>query len=360
MDGGRARGNSQLGVRSPTFEPSSTPPTFSAIVPVRNASRTIETCLKALRAAGGDELDLVVVDDGSTDGSAQRARPFADTLVSSDCRGAAGARNVGARHAGGDVLVFTDSDVVVPPHSFSVLRDVFVAAGAPDAVQGVYSAECPHRNAASQYKNLYYHFSWTRRVRDVRLASAATFFLAIRRDAFFGIGGFDERIHEPTVEDADLGYRLLRGGGTVLLDTRLQVVHDRRYTLAQLLLYDHRLAAAKTRFILRQVARRDVSVIRPRDGWAVSTARAGEMKAWLASLGLIPVGMVAAVMGVWPIAALAAVGIVLLHLPFLLFVAKAGGIGLACKTGLITFADAAMVDAGIIWGLLSYLAGRRY
>ena len=57
---------------------------------------------------------------------------------------------------------------------------------------------------------------------------------------------------------------------------------------------------------------------------------------------------------------LAAAGIVLLHLPFLLFVAGAGGIGLACKAGLITFADAAAVDAGIVWGLLSYLAGRRY
>jgi glycosyltransferase involved in cell wall biosynthesis len=305
-------------------------------------------------------LELVVVDDGSTDDSAALAGPLADTLIPSERRGASGARNLGALHATGDVLVFTDADVVVPSHAFTVLQEVFGAAEAPDAVQGVYAAACPHHNAASQYKNLYYHYSWTKRVRNPRLASAASFFLAIRKDVFVSLGGFDERIHAPTVEDADLGYRLVRSGGSIVLDTRLEVVHDRRYGLAELLRYDCRLAAAKTRFMLRRVVDRDVKVVHPSDGWAVSTARAGEMKAWLASLGLLPLGVVAAAVRLWLAAALSAAGIVILHLPFLSFVAREQGVGLACKTVCITFADAAVVDAGIVWGLLSFLVGRRY
>jgi hypothetical protein len=258
------------------------------------------------------------------------------------------------------IIVFVDADVLVPPSAFTVLREVFASVDPPDAVQGVYAATCPQQNAASQYKNLYYHYSWTRRVRNPRLASAASFFLAIRREVFTALGGFDERIHAPTVEDADLGYRLVRSGGTIVLDARIQVVHDRRYGLAELFRYDCRLAAAKTRFMLRRVAQCDASVMHPFRGWAVSTARAAEMKAWLVSLGLLPVAALAAVLRVWPVVVAATAGILGLHFPFLAFVARERSLGLACKTACITFGDAAVVDVGIAWGVLSFLAGRRY
>jgi glycosyltransferase involved in cell wall biosynthesis len=334
--------------------------TFSAIVPVRDSSRTLTRCLRSLRAAGGDGLELIVVDDGSTDDSAELARPWADKVISTHHRGASGARNLGARHAAGDVLVFADSDVQVPSDAFSLLADALAGAGSPEAVQGIYSADCPHPNAASQYKNLYYHYSWTRRVRNRHLTSAASFLLAVRSKVFRELGGFDEQIRQPTVEDADLGHRLVGRGGTILLDPRLQVVHDRYYGLLELLRYDRRLAAAKTRFILRRLARRDMGVVHPTTGWAVSTARAIEMVPWLASLGLLPVALLAGALRFWPVAGIAALAIPLLHAPFLLFVARTGGLGLACRTAFITFADAAAVDVGIVSGLVSFLAGREY
>ena len=333
---------------------------FSAIVPVRDSSRTLTRCLRSLRAAGGAGLEVVVVDDGSMDESAALAQSLADKVLSTGGLGASGARNLGARHATGDVLIFADSDVQVPRDAFSILTEVLADAASPEAVQGIYSADCPHPNAASQYKNLYYHYSWTRRVRNRHLTSAASFFLAVRRSVFLELGGFDEQIRQPTVEDADLGHRLVRRGGKILLDPRLQVVHDRHYGLFELLRYDGRLAAAKTRFILRRLACRDVGVVHPTTGWAVSTARAVEMLPWLASLGLLPAALLAAALGHLLVAGIAALAIPALHVPFLLFVARTVGPGLACKTGFITFADAAAVDAGIISGLVSFLAGRKY
>ena len=335
--------------------------TVSVVVPARDASRTIAPCLAALRQAGGPTLEIIVVDDGSRDETAVAARADASQVISLDISaGAARARNLGANAAARNVLVFVDADVVVPPDAFTLLREHFAGSGGPDAVQGIYAAVCPHSNAASQYKNLYYHYSWTHRIKNPSLASAASFFFAIRTSRFRELGGFDERITTPTVEDADLGYRIIRQGGRILLDPRIQVTHDRRYAVRELLRYDFRLASAKTRFMLRRLVAQDVAVLHPTDGWAVSTARAGEMKGWLASLACVPLGAFAACAGVWPVAAALGACVILFQLPFLVFVSRRCGVLQAGGIAALLVADIAAIDAGIVAGALSFLFGKRY
>jgi len=91
-------------------------PELSIIVPVRNGAGTLRACLEALVSAPGPARELIVVDDGSEDNSADIAASLGvRTLKYAHRLGCAGARNSGARHTTGPVLVFVDDDVVIHP-----------------------------------------------------------------------------------------------------------------------------------------------------------------------------------------------------------------------------------------------------
>lgn len=84
---------------------------ISVIVPVHNAERYLEEALRSVLAQGYRPLDLVVVDDGSRDGSAQVARSFPEVrLFRQENAGPAAARNRGLREAQGDLIAFIDAD----------------------------------------------------------------------------------------------------------------------------------------------------------------------------------------------------------------------------------------------------------
>src|SRR5262249_62311130 len=87
---------------------------ISVIVPVYNGRGTIERCLAALYAHRAPDVEIIVVDDGSADDSgAVAARTGARVLTLPANSGPAAARNHGASHACGEVLMFVDSDVAV-------------------------------------------------------------------------------------------------------------------------------------------------------------------------------------------------------------------------------------------------------
>ena len=332
------------------------------VVPVRNGSRTLGSCLEALREAGDDTVEIIVVDDDSDDESPQIAERYADrTIRLKSCAGAASARNVGAESSGGDIIVFVDSDVIVPETAFENLRKSFRSLDSPDAVQGIYALHCPYENAASQYKNIYYHFIWTHLVKDPWLNSAASFFLAVRRSVFQKIGGFDPRIVMPTVEDAEWGHRFVHEGYRILQNREIEVVHVRKYTLLGLVRYDFKLASAKVKFLLRRVLHcNDRSVFHFGSGFAVSTARAADMIPWLMSLVMLPMSLFLLLFGrilyclVFLIISLA------LQIPFFRFVMRKMGMRTAGKMISIMLMDMVAIDAGIGYGVLSFAAGKRY
>lgn len=86
----------------------------SVIVPVYNRDDTIERCLSMIRESKLDhELELIVVDNGSTDRSIEIAKRYADHVLFNRSRNIALARNKGAGKAQGELLVFIDSDIYV-------------------------------------------------------------------------------------------------------------------------------------------------------------------------------------------------------------------------------------------------------
>ena len=206
----------------------------SVIIPVFNGGPVFrETLASVLREAAADEV--LVVSDASTDGSDRVAEDLgAKVLRVPENAGPSRARNLGARAATGELLVFVDADVSLPPGVIGRMRGLFEGPEAPDAAFGSYddAPACP--GFAAQYRNLLHHH-----VHQTGRPEAVTFwagFGAVRTEVFLRLGGFDEA--RRWLEDVDLGARLIAAGGRIRLDRSLQVKHHKAWTLGAMLWTD--------------------------------------------------------------------------------------------------------------------------
>ena len=209
---------------------------ISVVVPVYNGASTLAKCLEALFASDYENFEVIVVNDGSTDATPQIAARYPCRLLNQPNMGAAQAKNAGAREATGELLFFTDDDVYVPPQALGYVAEA-LADPQVDGVVGLLGPDCPHSNFASQFKNLWMHYTYRRQPRRVGLffTSAA----GIRRGLFLHEGGFDSHYAGASItEDIEFGQRLLSKGYTVVMDQRLMVTHDKRYSGREVLRTD--------------------------------------------------------------------------------------------------------------------------
>lgn len=213
-------------------------PFFSVVVPVYNGGEVLASCLSAIRASSFDDLELIVVDDGSADDSAEVAERFgARVLETGRRRGPAAARNLGAREAVGRYLLFIDADCEPDSRTLGLLADELSADPRADAVFGSYDDAPTARGFVSQYKNLQHHW-----VHQSGGAEAETFWSgcgAVRRSVFEEVGGFDERRYpRPSIEDIELGYRIRRAGYSIRLAPSVQVKHHKNWGFFELVRTD--------------------------------------------------------------------------------------------------------------------------
>jgi CDP-glycerol glycerophosphotransferase len=115
-------------------------PLISVVVPVYDVEAYLPEALDSVLAQTYPALEVVVVDDGSTDGSGAIADDYAARdprvrVVHIENRGLGAARNEGLRHVRGELLAFADSDDVVPPDAYAVLHRQLRRTGA-DFVTG--------------------------------------------------------------------------------------------------------------------------------------------------------------------------------------------------------------------------------
>jgi hypothetical protein len=193
------------------MRPSPTVPTLAVIVPATDRPATLGRCRRAI-ARAADAPEEVHVVDGPPG------------------LGVCAARNRAAAAARSDVLVFVDADVAVAPDAFRRIRGAFAADPELTAVFGSYCDDPPAPGTVSAFRNLLHHH-----VHQEGAGPAQTFWAglgAVRRDAFARAGGFDaERYRRPSVEDIELGGRLVSGGARIRLDPALQGTHLKRWTL---------------------------------------------------------------------------------------------------------------------------------
>jgi CDP-glycerol glycerophosphotransferase len=114
----------------------------SVVVPVYNVADYLPACLDSLLGQQHTDLEIVVVDDGSTDGSGSLADAYAARdarirVVHTDNRGLGAARNEGLRHVTGQYLAFADSDDVVPPSAYAVMVESLNRTGSDFATGSI-------------------------------------------------------------------------------------------------------------------------------------------------------------------------------------------------------------------------------
>lgn len=210
--------------------------TVSVIMPVFNGIEFIQKSIPPLvtMRERGEVLEVIVVDDNSTDDTADYAKKLGATVISSGGRlGPGGARNVAAGQAKGDILWFIDADVVVHEDTARIMISGYENEEIV-AVFGSYDDNPPAQNFLSQYKNLVHHYYHQRAKRE-----ASTFWSGcgtVRKDAFLEQGGFDiEMFKRPSIEDIELGYRLINAGGKLVLMTEMQCTHLKIWRFANLI-----------------------------------------------------------------------------------------------------------------------------
>ncbi len=210
---------------------------ISVIIPFYNAAAYLEGCLEALRRSKHQNYELILVNDGSSDGSAETARRYSERVLSfSSPRGPAFARNRGAEAAKGDILFFIDADIICFPDTLGRVGEAFAADRDLAAVIGSYDDAPPAANFVSRYKNLTHHF-----VHQNASSAASTFWTgcgAVKRSIFQEFGGFDESFQKPSIEDIELGYRMRARGHKISLCKQLIVKHAKRWTFTGLLRSD--------------------------------------------------------------------------------------------------------------------------
>lgn len=144
----------------------------------------IQVAAEHLRTHSDAEVEVVVVDNNSTDETASIARARGAAVVHESVQGIARARNAGARHAQGDVLVFVDADVLLPPALFEAIHD---AMSDPACIGGGMDVEYrPRRRSMRLYLR-----AWRLLARRMRLVQGATQFC--RRSVFEQVGGYAEQ-----------------------------------------------------------------------------------------------------------------------------------------------------------------------
>jgi glycosyltransferase involved in cell wall biosynthesis len=237
---------------------------ISVVIPAYNADLTLERCLDSLDGQTVRPFQVILVDDCSSDGTPVKARARGIKVISfSERRGPARARNEGAGLAEGEIILFLDSDVVVPSDLIERISALFEADPLTAAVQTLYSPYCPAADPVSRYQNFYYFYALDR-IRGNCTATFATWCAAIRKDTFLQVGGFNASIPEPTVEDEELGYEIADRGGRILLARDIQVTHLASYNVAQFMARRLRMARAQAksgwRSVIDRLLRRYINI----------------------------------------------------------------------------------------------------
>ncbi len=205
------------------------PPMVSVVICAYNAERTMEACLKSLRELDYPNYEVVVVDDGSRDRTAEIAARFPEfRLIRQPNKGLSVARNVGMQAALGEIVAYTDSDCVVDPHWLTFMVGAMTASGF-DACGGPNYAPhedgriegCVSASPGAPCQVL------TAEDRAEHLAGCNMVF---RKAVLQQIGGFDPQF-TAAGDDVDICWRALDAGFVLGFCPAAFVWHFRRNTI---------------------------------------------------------------------------------------------------------------------------------
>lgn len=209
-------------------------PYFSVIVPVYNRRDEVRDLLESLAKQTDDDFELLLVEDGSTERCDDIAAAYANQLrvqyFWKENEGRSIARNYGIERAQGSYFIFFDSDCVIPPHYFEVLKKALKehpvdCFGGPDAA----SEDFNRTQKAISFSMTAFLTTGGIRGGKVQLEKFVprSFNMGYSRRVWEAVGGFREMFSE----DIDMSTRIRKAGFSITLFREAYVYHKRRNTL---------------------------------------------------------------------------------------------------------------------------------
>ena len=200
-------------------------PSISVVVCTYNGRRTIRDTCEALLKLEYSNFEVIVIDDGSTDGAVDIAREYGFNVTSTPNRGLSNARNSGIEIATGEIVAYIDDDAYPDPHWLTYLAtsftdDSYVGAGGPNIAppgDGLI-AECIANALGGPM-----HVLLSDRVAE-HIPGCN---MAFRKAALEAVGGFDPQFRSAG-DDVDICWRLQQAGGKLAFSPAAMDWHHRR------------------------------------------------------------------------------------------------------------------------------------
>lgn len=204
-------------------------PPLSVVVCSYNGGKTLRECLQSLMELDYPDYEVILIDDGSTDGSAEIAANFPQVIYHhQENQGLSVARNVGAKLASGEIVAYTDSDCIADPLWLRYLVDGMLT----QKVEGIGGLNLPPTSDG-----------WIAKCVNASPGNPAHVMLddrhaehvpgcnmAFKRQVLLGLGGFDSQFRQAG-DDVDLCWRMLDANLQIGFAPAAMVWHHRRATI---------------------------------------------------------------------------------------------------------------------------------
>ncbi|UCG67543.1 MAG: glycosyltransferase [Deltaproteobacteria bacterium] len=241
---------------------------FSVIVPAYEAEATLPILLDSLSNQSYRDFEVIVADDCSKDGTSEVARSYDCKVIQLlENHGPAYCRNVGAKKARGEVLVFTDSDCCVDRHWLENIQKHFFQNGT-EAIMGRLMLR-PSTFLGDSISALGFPaggaigFDKIWKVDQKGFTdSLSSCNCAVKKDIFWKVGGFDESFPYPGGEDSFLAYNLRRLNYRIRYCPDVLVYHEARDSFRDFLKWQFRRGESSFIFSTKVSNRKDFLSLR--------------------------------------------------------------------------------------------------
>jgi cellulose synthase/poly-beta-1,6-N-acetylglucosamine synthase-like glycosyltransferase len=169
-----------------------------------------------------DHYEVIVVDDGSTDATADIAARYRARVLRQANRGPAAARNRGIAEARGEIILFTDADCAPAPDWIQQMTEP-LASPEISGAKGVYRTR--QEDLTARFIQIEYEDRYDYTARHEFVDFVDTYAAGYRRDTLVASGGFDTAFPFASVEDQELSFRLARAGHKMVFRPNAMVYH---------------------------------------------------------------------------------------------------------------------------------------
>jgi cellulose synthase/poly-beta-1,6-N-acetylglucosamine synthase-like glycosyltransferase len=209
-------------------------PVISVIIPTFNGASRIGYCLDAvIQHTAGRSVEILVVNDGSTDGTADVVQQYSGVhLITQANAGPAAARNRGALATCGTIILFTDDDCVPTANWLDAMLEPFEN---PEVVgaKGVYRTR--QKSLVARFVQIEYEDKYRLMARLSEIDFIDTYSAGFRRDRFLEMAGYDTSFPLACAEDVELSYRMSARGWKMKFAPNAIVYHTHPDTLSKYL-----------------------------------------------------------------------------------------------------------------------------